>query len=408
MAILEGIQIKNFRTLKDVTLGQTIYESSNQKLPRLAAVIGANGAGKSSLLDALSFLGDCLKEGLEAACDKPHRGGFERLRTQGSDGYIEFEIRYRERDKERPINYTLHIGGDIDGRAIVVRERLRQRRLKQSYGQPYPFVDITNGSGFAWAGESTTAGEGNTSIPVVMSDRQVLAITTLGTLADHPRIGKFREFLSRWYLSYFVPQLAREPSMAGAEPHLDREGKNLAKYLQFIERAKPQEFQEMLTRIAKKVPGITKIESDSERDRRLILLFYCEGYERPFFKEDMSDGTLKLLAYLLLMEDPDPAPFIGIEEPENGLHPQLLTQLAQEFKTFSEQEKGPQVLITTHAPNFVDALSPEEVWVLEKDSDGFSTLSRAADIQSVKELFNEGIPMGSLWYSNHFGGVGRR
>lgn len=408
MAILEGIQIKNFRTLKDVTLGQTIYESSNQKLPRLAAVIGANGAGKSSLLDALSFLGDCLKEGLEAACDKPHRGGFERLRTQGSDGYIEFEIRYRERDKERPINYTLHIGGDIDGRAIVVRERLRQRRLKQSYGQPYPFVDITNGSGFAWAGESTTAGEGNTSIPVVMSDRQVLAITTLGTLADHPRIGKFREFLSRWYLSYFVPQLAREPSMAGAEPHLDREGKNLAKYLQFIERAKPQEFQEMLTRIAKKVPGITKIESDSERDRRLILLFYCEGYERPFFKEDMSDGTLKLLAYLLLMEDPDPAPFIGIEEPENGLHPQLLTQLAQEFKTFSEQEKGPQVLITTHAPNFVDALSPEEVWVLEKDSDGFSTLSRAADIQSVKELFDEGIPMGSLWYSNHFGGVGRR
>ena len=408
MAILEGIQIKNFRTLKDVTLGQTIYESSNQKLPRLAAVIGANGAGKSSLLDALSFLGDCLKEGLEAACDKPHRGGFERLRTQGSDGYIEFEIRYRERDKERPINYTLHIGGDIDGRAIVVRERLRQRRLKQSYGQPYPFVDITNGSGFAWAGESTTAGEGNTSIPVVMSDRQVLAITTLGTLADHPRIGKFREFLSRWYLSYFVPQLAREPSMAGAEPHLDREGKNLAKYLQFIERAKPQEFQEMLTRIAKKVPGITKIESDSERDRRLILLFYCQGYERPFFKEDMSDGTLKLLAYLLLMEDPDPAPFIGIEEPENGLHPQLLTQLAQEFKTFSEQEKGPQVLITTHAPNFVDALSPEEVWVLEKDSDGFSTLSRAADIQSVKELFDEGIPMGSLWYSNHFGGVGRR
>lgn len=407
MAILEGIQIKNFRTLKDVTLGQTIYESSNQKLPRLAAVIGANGAGKSSLLDALSFLGDCLKEGLEAACDKPHRGGFERLRTQGSDGYIEFEIRYRERDKERPINYTLHIGGDIDGRAIVVRERLRQRRLKQSYGQPYPFVDITNGSGFAWAGESTTAGEGNTSIPVVMSDRQVLAITTLGTLADHPRIGKFREFLSRWYLSYFVPQLAREPSMAGAEPHLDREGKNLAKYLQFIERAKPQEFQEMLTRIAKKVPGITKIESDSERDRRLILLFYCEGYARPFFKEDMSDGTLKLLAYLLLMEDPDPAPFIGIEEPENGLHPQLLTQLAQEFKTFSEQEKGPQVLITTHAPNFVDALSPEEVWVLEKDSDGFSTLSRAADIQSVKELFDEGIPMGSLWYSNHFGGVGR-
>lgn len=403
MAILEGIQIKNFRALKDVTLGRTIYESSNQELPRLVAVIGANGVGKSSLLDALSFLGDCLKEGAESACDKPHRGGFERLRTQGAEGPIEFEIRYREGDTERPINYTLHIGSDPHGRAIVVRECLRQRRHKQKHGQPYPFVDITDGVGFAWAGESTAEVEGNAYVPVTMSDRQVLAITTLGTLTDHPRIGRFREFLSRWYLSYFVPQLAREPSMAGAESHLDREGKNLAKYLQFVERARPEEFKGMLQRIAKKVPGITEIKSDVGKNRQLFLEFYSEGYKEPFFQQDMSDGTLKLLAYLLLMEDPDPAPFIGIEEPENGLHHQLLTRLAQEFKNYAAQERGPQVLVTTHAPNFVDALSPEEVWILDKGHDGFSTLNRAADLPGVRALFDEGIPMGSLWYSNHFG-----
>lgn len=403
MAILEGIQIKNFRTLKEVTLGRTIYEATNLELPRLVAVIGANGTGKSSLLDALSFLGDCLKEGVESASDKPHRGGFERLRTQGVVEPIQFEVRYREEWSARPINYTLHIDCDAFGRPIVVRERLRQRRKGQKSGQPHSFVDISDGSGVVWAGESTEAGEGNKSIDVNMKDRQVLAISTYGTLAEHPRISNFRDFLSSWYLSYFVPQLAREPSMAGAEPHLDKEGKNLAKYLQFVERGRPVEFKAMLSRIAKRIPGITDIKSKPGINRQLFLEFYAEGYTEPFFQQDMSDGTLKMLAYMLLMEDPAPASLIGIEEPENGLHHQLLIHLAHELKEFAMTERGPQVLVTTHSPNFVDALTPQEVWVLDKGKDGYSTLVRAADIESVQSLYDEGIPMGSLWYSNHFG-----
>ena len=117
----------------------------------------------------------------------------------------------------------------------------------------------------------------------------------------------------------------------------------------------------------------------------------------------MSDGTLKMLAYMLLMEDPNPAPLIGIEEPENGLHHQLLIHLANELKEFAAEEKGPQVLVTTHSPHFVDALTPSEVWILDKGSDGYSTLTRAADIPDIVNFYNEGIPMGNLWYSNHFG-----
>lgn len=403
MAILEGIQIRNFRALKEVTLGKTIYDSSGAKLPRLLAVIGANGTGKSSLLDALSFLGDCLKEGVESACDKQHRGGFERLRTQGVAEAIQFEVRFRDEGSARPINYTLHIGCNDAGRPVVVRERLRQRRKGQKHGQPYPFVDISDGIGFVWAGESSDDGEGNAQIAVNMKDRQVLAISTYGTLADHPRIAGFRDFLANWYLSYFVPHLAREPSMAGAEPHLDREGKNLAKYLQFIERTKPDAFKTMLSRVAKKIPGITDIKHEEYKNRQLVLEFYSDGYSEPFFKEDMSDGTLKILAYMLLMEDPNPAPLIGIEEPENGLHHQLLIHLANELKAFAAEEKGPQVLVTTHSPHFVDALTPSEVWILDKGVDGYSTLIRAADIPDIVNFFNEGIPMGNLWYSNHFG-----
>lgn len=402
MAILEGIQIQNYRALRNVTLGKT-FDNDAEPLPRLMAVIGANGTGKSTLMDALGFIGDCLQEGVQAACDKPQRGGFERLRTQGTCEPIQFEIRYRQSADARPISYTLHIACDRHGRPLVVYERLRQRRKGQSSGRPHSFLLIENGKGTVWAGEASADAEGTRHDEVAMADRQVLGIATLGTLADHPRIAAFRAFLSGWYLSYFVPQLARSQPISGAEPHLDRTGENLGKYLQFIHRENPEAFKAMLQRITRKIPGLSEIKPVPAPDRRLLLAFYAAGYDEPFYQQDMSDGTLKLLAYMLLMEDPDPAPLIGIEEPENGLHHKLLADLALEFKEFARRAKGPQVLITTHAPNFVDALSPEEVWVLEKESDGYSRLTRAADIRGVRELFDEGIPMGSLWFSNHFG-----
>lgn len=403
MAVLEGIQIQNYRSLRDVTLGKTFEKQSSDALPRLMAVIGANGVGKSTLLDALGFLGDCLNDGVEAACDKPQRGGFERLRTQGVQEPIRFEVRFRQTLKDRPISYSLHIDQDARGRVCVVYERLRQRRKGQSNGRPYSFLELSDGEGYAWSGEESESNEGVRKTEIRMSDRQVLGIATLGTLKDHPRIGQFRSFLAGWYLSYFVPELARVQPMAGADPHLNRRGDNLAKYLQFIERENPRGFKAALDLIAQKLPGVQSIRHRKAPDGRLLLEFTAQGYDEPFYQQDMSDGSLKLLAYLLLMEDPEPAPLIGIEEPENGLHHQLLAVLAQELQAFASRHRGPQVLVTTHSPYFVDALAPQEVWVLNKGRDGYTQALRAADIPGVQDLFNEGIPTGSLWFSNHFG-----
>ena len=116
----------------------------------------------------------------------------------------------------------------------------------------------------------------------------------------------------------------------------------------------------------------------------------------------MSDGTLKVFAYLLLMEDPEPPPFIGIEEPENGLYHKLLEALAREFRSHATGKKGaPQIFITTHQPYFVDALSPKEVWILEKDAAGYSTLRRAADIELVRNMVAQGLPLGDLGCSDY-------
>jgi predicted ATPase len=404
MAILEGIQIKNFRALKDVTLGRVLSNMKQVELPRLVAIIGANGTGKSSILDALSFLGDCLNEGVEAACDKPHRAGFDKLRTLGSNEAIQFEIRYR-REGEPPINYTLHIDCDSAGHVYVAKEELKHKPIDRagSKGQPLTFISLKNGKGSAWVGGKQVP---ENREKIEMANNQELAVDAVRALKNHPEIQRFREFMKRWYLSYFVPELARRTPVAGAQPHLDRTGENLANYLQYIERERRPRFRKMLVRLGKKIPGLERIEYEKTIEGNLVLKFYAKGFkEQPFFQRAMSDGTLKLLAYLLLMEDPDPAPLVGIEEPENGLHHQLLSALAHELKEYAQQDYGPQVLLTTHSPNLIDALSPNEVWILDKGNDGFSTLTRAADIKGVQALYDEDIPMGSLWYSNHLSAI---
>jgi predicted ATPase len=103
-----------------------------------------------------------------------------------------------------------------------------------------------------------------------------------------------------------------------------------------------------------------------------------------------------------LLEDPDPPPFICIEEPENGLYHKLLESLAQEFRTHATGKRNaPQIFVTTHQPYFVDALSPEEVWILEKGCDGYSTIRRVSNFDIVKNLVAEGLPLGGLWYSDY-------
>lgn len=402
MARIEGVRIQNFRALKDVTLGRTADNRDAEPLPKMIAAIGPNGSGKSTLMDALGFIGDCLSEGVEEACNKPHRGGFERLRTQGVSEPIRLAIYYRQSDEDNPIGYTVEIDLDGNRRPYVVRELAKQRTSKTS-GRYFEFLNIKGSTATAWAGKTLDKTNRKQKRTLKLDDRRRLGIATLGNLTDHPRIVEFRAFLEGWYLSYFVPDVARGLPMSGAQRHLNKLGDNLANYVQFMEQEHGPRFKRILREVAKSIPGVERIRTKTAPDGRLLIQFNDRGFTAPFFATDMSDGTLKTLAYLLLLEDPDPAPLIGIEEPENGLHHQLLGPLAMEMKRRAEEASGPQVFVTTHSPYFVDALRPAEVFILDKGRDGYTSIVRAADIQGVSELSAEGIPLGSLWYSDHFG-----
>ena len=420
MATIEGIRIKNFRVLKDITLGRVFSEQAGQPLKPLTAVIGKNGVGKSTLFDAFGFLADCLSLGVEEACDARGRGGFKKLASQGQNGPMEFEVYYKEDRNARPITYELAITPDDSGRPYILRERLRQRRKGQEHGWPFSFLILNNGEGVVWKGEHDGIDEGKQDFDLQMlaksiqaeeskdteivelENRRKLGIATLGSLKQHPRISTFRKFIESWYLSYFEPNAARSLPLSGPQKHLNSRGDNLGNVVQFMEREHYQKFQAILRRIAERIPGIDKIDTKPTDDGRLLLRFNDQGFEDPFYAQQISDGTLKVFTYLLLLEDPDPAPFLCIEEPENGLYHKLLEVIAKEFREHATGRKGgSQVFITTHQPYFVDVLNPEEVWILEKGPDGFATARRASDDALVKNMVAEGLPLGGLWYSDY-------
>ena len=423
MAKIEGFRVRNFKVLKDVTLGRLWNQPENPPLTAMTAVIGKNGVGKSALFDAFGFLADALKLGVEEACDARGRGGFEKIRTQGETGPIEFEVYYREHGNAWPNTYEISIEVDQFGRPYVVQEIMQE---DQEDNLPLFFLFLEKGRGLAWQGNQAggqvtetakeynlsglfkrfdsvgTGGEFRHAAIVELEDRRKLGIATLGALKQHPRIAAFRRFIEGWYLSYFTPDAARSLPLAGPQKRLNVHGDNLGNVVQFMEREHPERFQTILKRIAGRIPGIDTIDTERTNDGRLLLRFNDKGFQDPFYAQQMSDGTLKVFAYLLLLEDPTPPPFLCIEEPENGLYHKLLETLANEFREHASGGRGgSQVFVTTHQPYFVDALEPTEVWILEKGADGYSTIRRASDDPIVNNMVAEGLPLGGLWYSDY-------
>ncbi len=401
MARLLGIRIKNYKSFADVALGQVKY-AQGEPLPRFACFIGPNGSGKSTLLDAFGFVADCLLEGVEAACDKPHRGGFERLRTQGETAPISFEIFFDSEDETHPIVYAIEVDL-VAGVPAVTKETLRQRRQGETRGKPYHFLKLERGRGKVWAGDYVPSGADDPkAVRIDLVDLNRLGLTTLGNLAEHPRIVRLRSYIEQWYLSYFVPDAARELPAAGAQPRLDRKGSNVGNVLQHYQRKHSTQFKKIIERVTGSIPGLKKITPKTSADNRLLLQFDESGYVDPFYQQSMSDGTLKMLAYAVLLADPSPRPFIGIEEPENGLYVELVEHLAGLFVAHTASRTAPtQMFVTTHSPYFVNALQPDQVWSMQKRN-GRAFATRVADIPVVAELARNGVPLGAQWYSRHF------
>lgn len=407
MGKILGIAIKNYGSLRDVKMGQLYSEQNGEPLGNMVAIIGPSGNGKSTLADAFGFIADALMTDVESACDASNRGGYDQLVSQGSNDPIHFEIYYKENSNSRPITYELTVGKDNAGRPYVQNERLRQRRPGNKSGRPLSFLNLSDGKGYAFEGAEggqDDAGEvsGN-KVDVELSDTRRLGIVTLGAMKQYSRIEKFLAFLKSWYLCYFTPDTARQVQTAAPAPYLNRTGSNLNNVAQFMYRENPGDFRKILESIQSKIPNIRKIEPVKMQNGQMVLEFWQSDFEAPFFSTRMSDGTLKLFAYYLLLHEKNPRQLVFIEEPENGLYHQYLSDLAMEMAKNVGNGYGKQLFVTTHSPFFVNALAAEDVWVLDKDNEGFSNIKRASEYQFVSALESEGVQIGDLWNSRYFG-----
>lgn len=380
---IEYLKVQNFRALREVEF---------KDLTPLTVLLGPNGSGKSTVFDVFAFLAECFELGLRKAWDK--RGRAKELKTRGSDGPVTIEIKYRE--PGFPL-ITYHLA--VDERAggpVVVEEWLRWKR--GSHGQPFRFLDYREGHGKAVSGEQPD--EQDTRIDVPLKSPDLLAVNALGQFAEHPRVAALREFITGWYVSYLSADSTRGQPEAGPQERLSRSGDNIANVIQHLSERYPQQLESIFDVLRKRVPRIERVLAEPMQDGRLLLQIKDAPFSHPVLARFASDGTLKLLAYLVMLYDPEPPPFIGIEEPENFLHPRLLPELAEECRAASVRT---QLLVTTHSPFFLNALRPNEVRVLWRDEAGYTQTSRACDLPGVQEFVQEGALLGHLWMEGQLG-----
>ncbi len=383
---IEGIEIKNYRLFRKVEL--------NNLLP-MTVVVGANGSGKSTLFDVFTFLKDALAENVVAAVSR--RGGFRELVSRDAEGPIEITVKFRE-SGGRLVTYLVKIGFE-DGRIVVLREVLSYRRGQR--GQPWRFVDFIRGEGKAITNESAYGEEGAVEErrDYALGDASILAIKGLGQFREFRVVSEFRSLIENWYISDFHVADARPSIDDGYAEHLSTRGDNVALVAQYLYQSHPELFDQVLKAMSRRVPGIRGVEAKPTDDGRLVLRFQDGTFKDPFISRYVSDGTIKMFAYLVLLYDPKPHPLLAVEEPENQLYPHLLWELAEEFRTYAK--RGGQVFVSTHSPEFLNGVELSEVFCLVKE-DGFSKVVRPSDSDTLRALVNGGEPPGRLWRQGLF------
>lgn len=394
---IEKIRVRNFKVFHDMEI---------RDLAKFCVFLGANGVGKSTLFDIFGFLSDALNGNVRTALNK--RGGFKEVYSRNGEGPIEFEIKFRNdavgEAKPPLITYELHINLK-NGLPIITKEILSYRR--GNYGRPYRFLEFAEGTGSAILNEEGFETEKQKfkeeRETQTLASPDILAIKGLGQFQKFKAIASFRKLLESWYVSNFKVDAAQTVEDSAYSEHLSVSGNNLAQVTKYIYETHPEIFSKILDKLQSRIPGIEKVEALETPDGRIVLQFKDGSFKDPFISRFVSDGTIKMFAYLVLLNDPQPHPLLCVEEPENYLHPELLPELAEEFREYAN--KGGQVLVSTHSPELVNALDIKEVFWLHKQN-GYTTIHAAQNDEAIKVLYENGDKLGWLWYQGYFKGSG--
>lgn len=393
---IESMRLKNFKAFQNAEFN---------KLPGFCVFVGANGTGKSTIFSVFGFLRDAMASNVNTALAKlGGNRGFQEVRSRNAEGPIEIELKFRDRPNTPLTTYFLQINED-KGRAYVEREILKYRR--GSSGQPWQFLNFSHGRGEAVTNEleEVTDVKDLNREEQVLKSSDILAIKGLAQFERFPAVVALGNLIENWHISDFHINRARPEQEAGYAEHLSREGENLSLVIQYLHSRHHDIFDKILNLLKMRVPGINNVDSKTTEEGRVLLKFQDSSFEDPFLARYVSDGTIKMLAYLTLLYDPAPHPLLCVEEPENQLYPKLLWELAEEFRSYAH--RGGQVFVSTHSPDFLNATKEDEVfWLVKKD--GYTQIRRASDDPQIVAYMEEGDQMGYLWEQGFFEGADPR
>ena len=329
---LEKIHIKNFLSLRDVEL----------PLKPLTVLVGPNASGKSNILNALKLLNKMIKEE-----ELPPIKFIRDNLWAGEANQITFQLQAKV--EEDPALYELKLKAKANN--PFVAEELLVNSVN--------VISIRQGKGMV-------QDEASANLTLYQSNK--LALKSAGDYGDKPITRALTEFIKGWEFYDFQPNLIRghsellpfslvEKLLSGELrefPKLDDDGSTLSALLSYWYENTPDRFRSVSDSLA----AATNLRIDQlsiNGDNQLCLL---EGYKQPIPLGKASDGTLRLVAYYILLNEPELPPFIAIEEPERNLHPGALTDITNVLEQISERS---QVIITTHSSQLLDAFNSENL-----------------------------------------------
>ena len=266
----------------------------------LTVFVGPNGSGKSTVFDVCAFLSECFSGRASQGVGSPGTiPGTARAAGRKGRSKSNSSTARSPRRPSSPI--TWRSARTPKGRSVS-REWLRWTR-KGGSGRPFNFLDFSNGSGKVVSGEMPDAQDQR--FEETLDSREMLAVSTLGQFAKHPRVTALRRFIAGWYLSYLSADNARGVPEAGPQERLSATGDNLANVVQYLKEQHPRRLERILSVLAARIPRLERVDADLMADGRLLLQIKDAPFDKPVLAKFASDGTLKMLAYLAVLYDPD-------------------------------------------------------------------------------------------------------
>ena len=386
---IQTITVRGFRSLANVTV----------PLGPMTVLVGPNGSGKTNVLNVLRLLAATIRFDLVTAIEM--FGGYEHiLRADGLSTRVRFEI-------EAIVTEHAHDRAR-DRYSLEIRQTPR-RGLRRS--EEFTFKRVRGpGRRITVNGSTITIGTvspGSRGRQLKLADEQTTGLSTLPKLARDQGgegIDAFARFISSIRVIEPDVREARTPSRLYSSS-LAEDASNLADALLLLKETEPQAFADVERDLALCLPGLERIVfgTTGGSTRSVVVQLKEAGLTEPIDLADASFGTVRLLALLVALYEPDPPPLTAIEEIDHGLHPYALDVIVDALRSASRRT---QLLITTHSPTFVNRLRPDELVICDRDPDTGESVIPAVDTDTLTAAAEESdLRLGELWFSGAVRGI---